>query len=474
MTEANGVRTLQDLVDAKPDLVDYFRNDTIAPHAKHRSELTPVPVDETNWRDEQRAWRETAILFNQSHHMPELFLRGPDAFRLLNHVGINSFDKFTPGRAKSFLGCAPSGHVIGECVLHQHTPEDFELISGQFLLNWVHFLAETGGYDVTVERDNATWDNDTIRRVNFRFGLDGPAAWSIFDEVVEGETPDIAFFRTARVRIAGRDVLALRHGMAGHRGVELSGAFDDGLAVRDALMRAGEKHGLRRGGTRAYFSTLGEAGWVPYPMPAIFTGEEMRPYREWLPADSWEARVQIGGSFVSPRIEDYYVNPWDLGLGKLVKFDHDFIGREALERMAEEPRRAKVTLVWNHEDVARVHASLYEPELPFKYMDLPTSHYSFQQADEVRSLDGRLIGLASFCGYTINEREMLALAMIDEADAVIGSEVVILWGEPGGGTRKPHVERHRQTEVRATIAPSPYAKVVRDMKSGILADRVAA
>jgi vanillate/3-O-methylgallate O-demethylase len=36
-----------------------------------------VPTEFSNWRDEQRAWRETAILFDQSHHMPELFVTGP-------------------------------------------------------------------------------------------------------------------------------------------------------------------------------------------------------------------------------------------------------------------------------------------------------------------------------------------------------------------------------------------------------------
>lgn len=132
-----GQASLQLLIDTTPNLVEFFRNDTLAPHAKHRAELTPIPVDETNWRDEQRAWSETAILFNQSFHMPELFVRGKDAFRLLNYVGINSFASFDPGRAKSFLGCTPEGHVIGECILHRHGPDEFELSSGQYLQNWV-------------------------------------------------------------------------------------------------------------------------------------------------------------------------------------------------------------------------------------------------------------------------------------------------------------------------------------------------
>jgi len=106
--------SLQDLLDSLPNLVEHFYNDTLTPHAATRSAMSPVPAEFTNWRDEQHAWRETAVLFDQSHHMPELFLKGPDAFKLLNYVGINSFDKFVPGRAKQYLGCGPDGKVIGE------------------------------------------------------------------------------------------------------------------------------------------------------------------------------------------------------------------------------------------------------------------------------------------------------------------------------------------------------------------------
>jgi vanillate/3-O-methylgallate O-demethylase len=57
----------------------------------------------------------------------------------------------------------------------------------------------------------------------------------------------------------------------------------------------------------------------------------MKGFREWLGADSYEATGSIGGSFVSDNIEDYYLNPWELGYGSFVKSDHEFHGREALE-----------------------------------------------------------------------------------------------------------------------------------------------
>jgi len=52
--------------------------------------------------------------------------------------------------------------------------------------------------------------------------------------------------------------------------------------------------------------------------------------------------------------------------------------------------------------------------------------------------------------------------MLDVEHANVGDEVVIVWGEPDGGSRKAQVEKHQQTHVRATIAPAPYAATVRE------------
>lgn len=456
-------RSLADLIDSVPDLVDYFYNDTVSPHSRNRPGSSPVPAEYSNWRDEQRGWRETAVLFDQTHHMPEMFLKGKDALRLLSDFGINSFANFEPGRAKSYIACNHNGQVIGECILHYLRDETFELISGMHLHNWLQYNAETGGYDVSIMREGPT-SAETPTRVNFRFGMDGPNAEKIFKDVVEGDAPDIPFFRTAKVKIAGCDVLALRHGMAGHKGVEMSGPFEHYSRVRNALLQAGEKHRLVEGGRLAYFSTMTESGWMSYPLPAVYTDEKLNEYRQWLPANSWEGNAQLGGSFRSSNIEDYYVTPWHLGVNRMMKFDHDFVGREALEKMATKPPRSKVTLVWNKGDVARIQGSMFAPGTPFKYLDFPVSSYGFPHLDAVHDQNGKLVGTSGFVGYSGNEREMLSLASIDPDHATPGTELVLTWGEQDGGSRKLHVERHQQTQVSVTVARVPYAAAVQKMK----------
>jgi vanillate/3-O-methylgallate O-demethylase len=468
MTSHTGKPSLEERLSKVTNLVDHFYNDTIASHVKATPGLTPVPLERTNWIEEQRAWHNTAILFDQSHHMPELFVRGPDAIKLLSSLSINSFVNFKPGRAKQYVACNHEGYVIGETLMYCYGPEEFELVSGGPLLNWVEYHARTGGYDVTVIRDNNTARNPN-GRTKFRFGMDGPNAGKIFAEAIEGEVPDVKFFWHTDVKIAGCDVTMLRHGMAGHQGCELSGRYEDGEKVRTHLLKIGEKYGLTQGGTVTYFSATAESAWMASPFPAIFTSEKLKSYREWLPEDTWEAGAQLGGSFVSDKLEDYYVTPWDLGVDKLLKFDHDFIGREALEKMATGAPRTRRSLIWNKEDVANIFKSLMGPAPACKLIRLPYAAFAYQQYDAVRNKDGKIVGHSTFVGYTANEEVLLSLVMLDRDHSDPGTELILTWGEPNGGSRKPHVERHRQCEVRVTVAPAPYSQTVREKKTQALA-----
>ena len=175
--------------------------------------------------------------------------------------------------------------------------------------------------------------------------------------------------------LGGHKVRALHHGMSGVPGLELFGPWEEREDVRAAIIEAGQDFGLRQVGSRVYATNTLESGWIPCPLPAVFTGDEMKAYREWLPANGYEGTGSLGGSYYSDDISDYYLTPHDLGYWPFVKFDHDFVGREALEAIGDEPRRKKVTLAWNGEDVARAIGTLFEKGDAVKYIDFPLSNY---------------------------------------------------------------------------------------------------
>jgi vanillate/3-O-methylgallate O-demethylase len=445
-------RSLEDALQTAGSAVELARNSQLGPYV-----YPAVPSEFSNWRDEQAAWRETCALFDQSHHMTDLTLEGPDAVRLVSDLGINSVEGFRPGKAKQFVACNGDGYVIGDAILFFLDADRLRLVGRPSAHNWVQYHAETGDYDIEVHRDERTAVNPSGGRELYRFQVQGPTALEVLENASGGPLPDIRFFNLGELTIAGRIVRAFHHGMSGTKGLELFGPWAEREEVRGALVEAGSDFGLRQVGSRAYATNTLESGWIPSPLPAVFTGEELKPYREWLPADWYEGTGSLGGSFVSDDIEDYYLTPWDLGYGSFVKFDHDFVGREALEQV--EPRRRKVTLAWNADDVTGAMRTLLEKGDPAKYIDIPLSNYATWPYDRV-VMDDEPVGISTFSGYSFNERSLLSLAIVDD-DVEIGNEVTLVWGEERGGSQRPVVERHRQVEIRAVASPCPYSEVAR-------------
>jgi syringate O-demethylase len=448
--------SLEALLRSTDDIVELLRNQQVGPNV-----YPGVPSEYTNWRDEQQAWQKTCVLFNQSYHMADLLVEGPDALKLLTSLGINGFQGFQVDKAKQFVPCTPEGYVIGDVILFYLAENRFNLVGRAPVLNWIRFHAETAGLDVQVELDERTARRSDGRRKSYRFQIQGPNAMKAISKAIGSPAPDLKFFNMTRVQIAGKSVRALRHGMVGQPGFELFGPWDEGEAVRLALVEAGFEFGLRQVGGRAYSSNTLESGWIPSPLPAIYTGAAMKDYREWLPADGYEGTCSVGGSYVSKNIEDYYLTPWDLGYGSFVKFDHDFIGREALMRKSKEPHRQKVTLALDVEDTLRVLSSMFQKDSRAKAIEFPSAVYSMHPFDRI-VIDGKPAGLSTWIGYSGNEGRMLALAIVDAEHAKPGTQVSLVWGEENGGTRKPTVEQHVQTEIRAIVSPAPYSETARD------------
>jgi vanillate/3-O-methylgallate O-demethylase len=447
-------KSLEDLLKSAGNPVQMLRNSQIGAYV-----YPVVPSEYSNWRDEQAAWQKTAVLYDQSHHMVEQYVEGKDALKLFTYLGTNSFANFPVNRAKQLAPCSYSGHVIGDGILFHLETNKLVFVGRAPAANWIQFHAETGDFKVKTRKDDRSPGNpkgSAVVRRNYRFQIQGPNAWKVIEKLNRGPVPEVKFFHLGVIRIGKRKVRTLRHGMAGAPGLEVWGPYAEREEIREAIVEAGRDFGLKQVGSRAYATNTLESGWIPSPLPAIYTDERMKDYRKWLPAASYEGTGSIGGSFASSNIEDYYMTPYELGYGPFVKFDHDFIGRQALERIAGKPHRRKVTLAWNAEDVVKAFRSMLEQGDPYKYIDMPLSNYTSASYDKLTA-GGKPVGFSMFAGYSYNERSYLSLAVVDP-DIQFGNEVKLLWGEEGGGSKKTTVERHRQVEIRAIVSPVPYAK----------------
>lgn len=455
-------RSLADLLADSPSIVSMLHN---APGGIY---VFPVVAPEfDNWRSEQKAWRESAVLFDQTHHMDELTVEGPDAAAFLDHLTINDFGNFDVSRAKQLVAVTPRGYVIGDVIAFRESKDKFVVVGRAPTANWLEYNASLGTHHVTIlhdPRSPSRPDGKAVNRVHCRFQVQGPDAWQILEKVHGGPIPELKLFRVGPINVGRKTVQALRHGMAGAPGLEFWGPYEDREEIRATLLEAASELGLDlvQSGTRAYSMSAVESGWIPSPLPAVYTGPELEAYRQWLPSTSYEAFGSLAGSFVSDNIEDYYVTPYELGYGSFVKDGTDFIGAPALRVMKDQPHRRKVTFEWNPDDVLDVIATSFRPgETAHKWIDFPQPNYGATTADRI--MDGhKQVGMSMYNGYSYNERTMLSLGVVDP-DVEIGDELTLVWGEPNGGSRKPSVERpHSQAEIRVRIAPTPYAREARE------------
>jgi vanillate/3-O-methylgallate O-demethylase len=420
----------------------------------------PVQRQWTNIIDEMQSWRTTATLFDQSRHMMELRVTGPDLRRLLNRLAVNNFETFGRDQAKQIVCVNERGYLISDAIIFG-LEEDEALIVGRPCVSmWVNFHAETGGYGVTCERDLPGWEDIRNPRTRFRFEVQGPNALDILNTVNEGGPLTTRFFAMGYITIAGVECRTLCHSMGGTKGLELWGPMKSKQQVEDALVEAGKAFGMRRGGGRTYGSTAGESGWFAAPLPAIYTDDDMRLYREWLPASSFEAMASVGGSFQPDDVREYYLTPFELGYDRVIRFDHDFVGRQALERMKDQPHRKKVIYKWSKESVLQVFAGLMEHGMMPMFLDIPSSEYAWHPYDRVEH-NGRLVGLSGYPLYSANERAWLSVGIIEPALADPRNRATLIWGEPNGGTQKPAVHRHRQVEIEVEVCAWPIQADVR-------------
>lgn len=391
----------------------------------------------TDWIDESRSWKETCYIGDWSFLWERIY-RGPDALKLIADFSVNSFEKFSLLQSKHVTHCDQAGKVIHEGILSRLGDNEFKLYGrGGF---WLDFQARSGKYDV-----------ESIPSDGFNFQVSGPNAVAVMERLCGPQVRDVKFMHSAILEIAGHTVYALRQGMAGEPGFELQGAIQYSKEVYEAVFSAGQEFGMRRLGFRAAMINHLEACFptiVSDYLPAMF-GAGMKDYcqyfNESLP--SFATTWNIAGSFESDNIADWYRSPVELGWGRNVKFDHEFVGADALREELANPKRTIRTLVWNPEDIIEVYASMYRDGDPYDYMDMPRNNRGFMYADQVTKA-GALVGVSTSRGYSYSFRNMLSLCVIDVEHADVGTNVEVIWGNPGAP----------QKMIRAKVAEAPFKK----------------
>lgn len=407
-------------------------------------------LEYTDWIDESESWKKGCYLGEWSF-LDELRVAGPDALKLFSDFAVNSFAKFDIGQAKHIICCNSGGKIIGEGILMRFGNDDFEFQALGPVTAWLEYQLRKGSY-------RAEWD---YRVSKFKFQVQGPSSVEVLESLVGPRLRDVRFMHQHSFDVAGHATLFLRQGMAGEIGFELQGPQAHANEVRKAILDAGRHVGIRRLGSRTAMINHLEACFPTVThdyLPAVCEPAEQDFFDDLVQREkqgvlrfrTWtlDGCLKVKGSFQGREVADWYRSPVELGWARNIKFDHEFYGREALEREVASPKRKIMTLIWNAEDCEDVQNSLYRPDVePYDFMDMPRQQRFCMNAQAVMSA-GKLVGVATSRSFSYTFRQMMSHVVIDMDSSEVGTPVEVVWGDPD----------KRQKIIRATVAPSPYKK----------------
>ncbi|KAH7009577.1 glycine cleavage T protein [Ilyonectria destructans] len=401
------------------------------------------PYEFTNWVDESVSWKTDCFIGDWSP-LFKIRVRGPEAQKFFEFISTNHWPNFKRGQAKHAIMCQDNGSVMGDGVLMMLGDDDFIFTSGPGV-PWAVFQFRYGQkkFDATLEIVTDQW---------YLLQIQGPKSVQLMNEITGNTTHDIKFMHAKEMSIEGCKFLCLRQGISGELGFELWGPAEESHKIYGAILELGrKKFGIRQLGGRTKAVNHVEGGFATPRLeflPALHgDSEELVHYRKFL-LDSWGGYLLApgaGGSFDNGP-KSHHRTPFDLSWGWLVNFDHDFIGKRALEGVAKDPPNAFVTLVWDAADVVDVYSSHFT-DTPYAYMEIPRAPIGKVEGSTVyASTEGKVVGCALSRCYSYWFKQMISLAIIDKRFSTLGTTVVVKWGPEG----KP------QKMIKAVVHRAPY------------------
>ena len=404
-----------------------------------------APLEYQGYRDEILASKTSAWIGTPLNESPIYDVQGPDAARFLTSLCINNFMKMKVGSIRHAVMCNDKGQMLTDGVVMKIGDDHFRTY---WLMPIIDFHVSRTDMDVT---------GADLSGTEFFIQIAGPRSLEIMERASGKDMHDIKFAAHRVVDFSGVDVRVLRLGMAGSLAYELHGPMDQYDAVYKLLWDVAEPLGASKLGRMAYVMNHTEAGFanifIHFPMP-WFAEPELAEYCMTQPmALFFNYKPDLVGS-VGDDLEMRFKTPYDVDWGSLVRFDHDFPGRAALEEIAKNPPNTMVTLEWNADDVGEIVASQYRGRDAIAYDpidDRPSDNYFASpngfhyHADKVLC-DGALIGSSTGRIRSVYYKRMISLGFIAREHAVEGKQLTLLWGTPGSP----------QKEVRVTVARTPY------------------
>ena len=406
-----------------------------------------LPFEYAGVEYEIAGYRESAWIGTTLMISPVYDVVGPDACKFLQSISVNDFSKQKYSTIRHMIICNDKGQILDDGVVMRIAEDRYRTY---WLNPPIQYYCEHSDLDV---------HGEDMTGKEYFIQIDGIKSLEILEDAFQQDLHDIKFAHRADLKVDGHDVRILRLGMSGDLGYEIHGPMEDYAYMYERVWESGQKFGARKLGMHAYNEFNHTEGGFPnigqhYPMPWFESDPSLAEYLRQNPAQGGlNLNRKLEGS--AQNLDERFVTPYDVGWGFLIKYNHDFPGRAALEAVKDNPPRTLATLEWNAEDVGKVFAAMFDGGEKVDDIsaqcDMPVGANSFfgrtvYHADNVSTPAGEKVGITAGRINSYNYHRMISLAFVKPEYAAEGTELVITWGTPGT----------RQMPVRCIVAHTPY------------------
>lgn len=246
-----------------------------------------MPVRYTSDLAEHHAVRQNAGIFDISH-MAEFLVTGEKAAEFLDFALAGRISAMTVGKAKYSLMLNENGGIVDDVIAYRLAEDRYLIIANAGNRGFVDsgFAKRVRDFPSLVERalpplapgEDRTFagflgdrgvDVEDVSDLFALIAVQGPAAEAILAAtpgIDELSTPwaEQKYYAWADARFRGEPLLIARTGYTGEDGFELLVPAGDAAALWDALLAAGEPHGLVPAGLAARDTLRLEAGMPLY------------------------------------------------------------------------------------------------------------------------------------------------------------------------------------------------------------------
>lgn len=413
----------------------------------------PVPTKDLAWpyvvtspEDELLACRSSAwIGVSLSTGICTYDIWGDDLIELLNYATVNrDYAKLKVGGSRHSLFCNDQGLILADGVLMRLSETKWRS----------YFLAPALSYYVEVVAPQKGWDvHGEFVLDEFFIQVDGPKSLEIMEKAAKRDLHHLRFAQNDIIDIDGVECTIHRLGMSGCLAYEIHGPRAEMEHVYGKILEAGEEFGIRRLGVQQYTRNHTQGGYpnqfIHYQLPWYASWPEFADYMDKYPFFPPRSKHPLIFGSASDDPMNAYVNPFDVGWDYLIDWNHDFVGKAALEQLRDGAHRTCVTLEWNASDIGRAFAKRFEGEKVNPEDDISTIGDGGMGAFYIISQvlrNGCRVGISAGRIRDYYHRRMISLAWVDQDAAAEGTELEIVWG----------TSENQQMPIRATVASFPY------------------